>query len=360
MQLRFGIGVGVLSCLLLRCTSVPETPAADGGGPGGLSSCGVVSGRCPLPDAFQLRALLDAASFGADARFAAMGGRTVLVSAPGQPARVVQLDVALSAGAQPGSHTVFNLPDAALTVIDVADDGASGPESQVFALACRTQTQCSLWQSGATRGGELSEVPGSELAFRPRGLAIDHSATPAVSCVFGPGLQCFDGAWTQPLAAAADVEIEDAAFSRDLGVVVGAGAQVWIRTQARGPWQSHAVTPAAFPLSGLDVQDKLGAVVGPKGELVVVQADMSWVCQSDAELALAAPSGSSLTSVTLVSKAGRVLRTARMPGADFCESQQLEIGEILATSRVQCGASANIWLMTAHAIWGELTCLEVP
>lgn len=312
-----------------------------------------------MPDDFQLQMLLEASSFGPDAHFASIGGRTVLVTESGQPARVVQLDAPVHADTPPGQYTVFGLPASDLSVVDVVDDGALDISSRVYALVCREETSCSVWRSPLTRAGDLEEIPGSELAWRPRGLAIDPASSPALPCVYGPSLKCFDAAWYEPLTPPDGVEIVDVALGSAVSFVIGTRTHAWIRTDPDGNWEPQWVAPRDIELSGVQVSSQYGAAFGTHREVLVMEENLTWVCQWNSELALVSPS-TVFDRISVVTTQGRVLRRARQPGSDFCISQQLDIGPILSSSRVQCGASGNNWLLTENAIWGEYTCLEVP
>lgn len=135
--------------------------------------------------------LIDAAQFGSEARFVAMGGQAVLV-ALGQGAYSVVRLKDLSNGST--AIEMWKFPTGDLEGIAITDQSLSdrtATEQGVFALGCdRARTHCSVLR-GEVGQSELAIWQALPAGFVPRGLTVDVATQPRALCAFGNGLTCF-------------------------------------------------------------------------------------------------------------------------------------------------------------------------
>jgi hypothetical protein len=338
-------------------------PSHAGQGAATDTGCSRELGSCsPLPADFRFASLLEVSRFGPDARIAAIGGRSVLVTAPGSAARIVLVDGPAMPAHAGDPYSVYTLPEPELEVLDVANDtDQSNRSASVFALACRVgRTYCSLWQS---RAGDavLSEISGTELDTAPRGIVFDAgSGQSDAICVFGKGMKCSASGWQETIPYQDGVDILDVAISNDFAIAVGAQGHYWTRTYdaSLGGLQWQAQPPMSIEFSHASAGWSGAAAIGSMGELITLDGKSISSCLWGGDLAAVQPS-SNPKLYTVVTKQGRVLKPSSN-AAGHCLSESLNIEAIFASSTVVCAASDNLWIATPTAVFGEHSCVEVP
>jgi hypothetical protein len=333
-------------------------------------------GSCPSNSFAVWHSLLDAADFGPEAEFVAIGGQAVLVKTGDGSFRVALLPYPDDAA----GYTAWPLVTGARTPIAVSDTlGLSDPHN-VFVVACTPAgADCSVLQaewgrvqaSGSVqRDMELSafhELPPLPTDFAAKGLVIDRNQAAGrnVPCVYGDGLLCFDqDAWLASVPPSAALRLNAVAIGGRYSLAVGDHGR-WFKRQwvdgAESRWTEQ--TPLAdIALSEVGASDQGGVILG--------QGRIQAVIGAEAQAAIPCTPASPLLKFwfgpdrnvwgLVMTSAGELLRHGPVIAVyqlePYCAYDRVPSGATLGTSYWTCGLSRNARVLKARAVWGTNSC----
>lgn len=349
----------IANFLLLACTSdaSEHERASEPSVSALLPACGWTLDVCPAHISWRFETLLDARDVDVDARFVAIGGQALGVTAGSNGLSfVVRVHMESERNRFGEAFRRYTFPGAVSKLIDVVDGiAAAGEPAIVYALACKNaDTACSLWRVSADEpdGSPLAEVAGSTFEGEATALLFDEEKQQP--CVLAKGLSCFDGAWREEIAASADDnDLRAVAMGSSMSIAVAARGVYWTRPGVPAnrepvPWTREDIGADVTWTGASDIYTGY-FLIGERGAFMQKLPGANTLCSHTTDFA--ASSGT-----VLVTKSGDVLFGLN---ESRCLLQQLGDEAILGSTTVYCQASQNLLLMTEHQISGTIYCARL-
>jgi hypothetical protein len=315
--------------------------------------------------------LLDAADFGTDARFIAMGGQAVLVALGDGTFRIARISDPTVTNSPVPSYSSWEIPSTDARPIAVTEGRMSdiSDMKMLSAVTCdEARTGCSMSRSDL---GQDSLTPWQETelpsGLLPRGVVLDSVVGPRKICVYGNGLLCLDGTWQTVIAPSPDLQINAVAVGEQWSLAVGEHGR-WFKRERGGSGEIKA-WQEQFPLDDASLTQVsvagAGGLITGEGRLqaaVGAQASL-FDCNPSNDLVafMLAPnvSGSAYSVTSTGEVLSHQLVNQRRPER-FCEFQQLVLpGTVLQTTTVPCEDAINPRVLTDRALLGVNECIRV-
>jgi hypothetical protein len=355
-----------------RANDTTVAPASIGGleppcfDPSAVPACGDAGNEWRIPSPVDLAR---AADLGSGVRFTAIGGWAVLAERPDTvasgPSRwsvvlVTRPDDRLRP--EPARVLDIEWPQAGVDrrILDVWGEYSSGlfGDLDVLALGCNASS-CAVLGASLESGEPLRPVPGCELADPP--LLDGLFAFGGRACVFGDGLLCCDGArWTVEIAPASVPRLRAVATAYH-GVAAGDQGTLLVRwnwgiegeIDNPGQW-TPIETGSREALIGAEAESGRFTVIGENGLVAEYNRDSfrdeSETCRQSPPYLFAVPR-------IVMDRSGSVFLSNWDPGlqrSTWCKRSVLDATQFTAYSRVVCGISDNVLVMTPGRLTSAL------
>ncbi len=304
--------------------------------------------------------LLEASSFGTDARFIATDDRFVLVARSTEPDLLVSVSWFLDV--EDDRHDTMHALPAGLEAIDLLAPHIG----EAWVLGCDAST-CQLLRYDEE--SDLIVEPNSAFprTFEPKGLATSHHYIERIpvgspsACVYGNGLMCFDG--TQWITELSDETIVAATTSSASHAALTADGRVLLRADDDSPWTT---------LSGLHISDPrfIDQHVTPAGDVRVgTQVDpgtWAWIdvdgtverCNLGVPyLALRSGEGSTTAFHGLSATHSAIAFHESSENTNgYCSRATVPLDTVIDLTTTRCGIIPNERLLTPNQLWGDTFC----
>jgi hypothetical protein len=214
----------------------------------------------------------------------------------------------------------------------------------------------------------LSEWPGTDLPsdFAPRGIVVDRSISPALVCVYGNAVLCFDSVWNTQIALDPTLEVNDLAIGDLHSIAVGTHGRNFMRRRDPGEnWSTWTEAPRLGDneLTSASTQGDKAVALGSTGQFVTLDVGsappISVSCSLADRISMVDLHRGNSDQITAVTSSGRVLRhDSGAPSNELCQWEQSNVGQILGGTINPCGISDNERVFSAQKVVGFNICAQ--